>query len=184
MKESEHLLEGIRERLVTGLENFSRPESSIKITVDNTIDATAGKEFINIYKSSLSNINPLHAITTRESHSVTVGITRRLIATPMDRVGYNILTKEDKINRLKPSLLQRAGEISELVDNDYTLLGMVNTRIGTAGQCFLIPLALESDSEVEWVEEDHFFNAESEGDRPEGIYMELVFSNAQLFRVR
>lgn len=187
MRESEHLLEGVRERLITGLNNFDRSDKSIKITVSNNVDAGAGKEFINIYKASVSNVNPLSAMITREVHSITIGVTRRLVGVPLDRVGHRLLTKEDKINLLKPSLLQRVGEINELIDNSYDLLKIVNDRISEAGdgEHFLIPLALDSDSgEVDWVEEDHFFNDESGGDRPEGIYTELVFSNAQLFRVR
>ena len=196
MIEGELLLQAVRDRLRDNLTNVIGKRSlsanahkkSIQITPDEKVPPSAGEEFINLFGSGFRNRNPAQSNSAIEVYGVTVGITRRILAQPVDRIGDSIYTEDVAvIDRIKPSMMKRAREIINLIDGVYSVITSVNTAAAdVTGACgFYTALGLESaDAQPKYVDENHFFTDPDSNKFHKGLYLEIVFSGAELLRVK
>jgi hypothetical protein len=189
MIEGEYLLRGVRDRLRKKLTNISgtttdATKQSIQITVDEKVPPIAGEEFIGMYGVQFRNLFKAQSDASKESYTLSVGITRRIQAQPIDRIGDTIYTEDTKvIDRAIPSMLARARTIINLVDGSYDLMNAVNSTIGTKGCLFLTPLGLISaDAQPSYVDEEHFFTEPDANKFHTGLFLEIVFGEAELIR--
>lgn len=183
MIEGEYLLEAVQTTLRNGLTQVTKIEESVKITANEKADNASGREFMGIFSAGYSNVYPPEHIAAKFVFSINVGLTMRLAAKPLDRIGNKTIVHDDLVEELKPSMMKRAGQINSLIDGSQTLIAIANSKL-QSGECpFLAPLGFESDSgEIIYVEEEHFFNTENKNVRPEGVYLELLFSGAYIIR--
>ena len=190
MIEGEFLMQAVRDSLRTNLSNVTKSAAtvnkSIQITPDERVPPIAGSEFIGIYGSEFRNQYPPQTNTSKEYYNLTVGITRRLHAEPIDRIGDTIYTEDlDIMNKLKPSMMQRVRDIIDLVDGVFALITTTNANIPSTSCPFITPLGLMSaDAQPKYVEEDHFWTKPDSNEAPKGLFMEIVFGGAELVRVK
>jgi hypothetical protein len=180
MLEKENLLKATRTHLRENLVNVYRPNSSIRIMVDERVPPNAGEEFIGIRCSLVQNLNPPSAVAKVIEYGLTISITRRVIGLANEHTGENILT-DTQFERLKPSIEKRAREIANLIDGSWTLMSSINESLPVGSGCFLSPLGLVSeDAEPQTVEEAHFDTEEETGNpRYVGLLLELSFAGAE-----
>ena len=189
----EYLLQEVRDSLRTNLEyvvgsnniSTSAHNKSIQIMPDEKVPPSAGEEFISLYGSKFVNSHPAQTMSAIESYSLSVGITRRIQAQPVDRLGDTIYTEDTEvIDRIRPSMLLRAREIIDLIDGIFTIIQTVNVRLEDDNECILLtPLGLVSgDAQPKYVDEDHFFTNPDSSTFHKGLFMELTFGGAELLR--
>lgn len=190
MIEGEYLLQATRDVLRSGLTNVTKSsttlDKSVQITPDERVPAIAGEEFIGIYGTQFRNLYPAQSASSKESYTLSIGITRRLLAHPLDRTGDTIYTEDTSVlSTSKPSMLQRAREIINLIDGSYIIINDANSNLGK-GECpFFTPLGLVSaDAQPKYVDEDHFFTSPDSSEAPKGLYLEMIFGGAELVRVK
>jgi len=194
MIEGELLLQAVRDTLRSNLTNVTTSsvatstvnKKSIQITPDEKVPPIAGEEFIGLYHSEFRNLHPAQSNSAKESYNLSVGITRRMSGQPIDRVGDTIYTQDtDVINRLKPSMLQRARDIIDLIDGVFAIITTTNGNIASGTCTFITPLGLISgDAQPKYVDEDHFWTDPDSSNAPKGLFMEIVFGGAELVRVK
>lgn len=186
MFEKEVLLEQTRDFLKDNLTGVTRPNQSIRVMVDDRVPPTSGEEFIGIYGGSSVNVNNPTDITKRISHGLTIGITRRVIATPNEQTGEHIFT-EKHIQHIKPSMLARAKQIIQLMlrSDGWALMELINAIVAVDGGCFLTPMGLISvDSQPETKDESHFDTDDNPSNRRYvGLYLGIEFGGAEYFSV-
>lgn len=188
MIESEPLLEAVVARLQANLNNLRQPTRSVGLMVDEKVPPGAGEEYIGVYLSDSTNLNPPSFVTKRIGFGFTIGITRRMQGIPNELAGKTVLTyNEALVSRLKPSMYNRAKEIANILEagNGWTLINEINAAIADATGCFIVPFGLQSISPIpRKVDEDHF---DTEGDqlgiRYVGLLLELEFAGAEYYKV-
>lgn len=190
MIEGEKLLQAVRNRLRDNLTNLPGTSSksklkSVSIMPNEMIPPYAGEEFIGIYGGRMVNDYPTATRSSRENYSISVGITRRIQAQPIDRLGDTIYTEDtDVYDRDRPSMLARARDIITLIDGITQVITDANELLSddsdvSPGYCFMTPLALISaDMQPRYVDEDHFFTPEDDNEFHKGLFIELSFGGA------
>lgn len=184
----EVVLEKVRDRLRDGLTNVHQPGASLRIMKDGQrIPPTAGEEFISVHPGDVGQLSiPAHQVK-HHGYSFRVSITRRLNAQSNETAGERILTyDETKLERLKPSMYERADQIVTLLEdgNGWTLLNQINAVIGPTGT-FLVPFGLVSVNPVpEEVGPDYFdtiYDKETQVSYV-GLVLPLEFGEAEFLR--
>lgn len=189
MIHKEIVLEGIRSHLRSNLTNLTRPNDSLRVMQDEKVPPGSGEEFIGIYGGEVENLFRPNEVTKRINHGFTIGITRRMQGIPNEDAGETVYTYDAaKVARAKPSMLERAREIANLVDSSWTLITAINAALTTAGECpgFITTFGFVSlDPQLQEVNEDHFDQEQARGLRGDiryiGLLMELEFSGAEYF---
>ena len=189
MLEGEKLLQAVRNRLRKNLTfsgiSTTAKKQSIQIMPDQMVPPMSGEEFIGIYGGDLKNLYPVPGNSTKESYGISVGITRRVSAQPVDRLGDTTYTQDLKVyNRTKPSMLKRARQIMTLIDGIWQVVEDANTLIDSDGCPFITPLGLvTADIQPKYVDENHFFTDPDSNKFHKGLFMEISFAGAEILVV-
>jgi hypothetical protein len=181
----EILMESVRDYLQNNLSNVRIPQKSIRVMTSQRATPECGEEFIGVYGTDVTNQSGPNSLSKLLEHTLNIGITRRVSGLPNEQTGENILT-EDQVAKYAPSMLERARQIINLLDNNFGLFATINTTACSLdGGGFIQPLGFVSmDSAPEQVGEEHFdVQRDFTNARYVGLFLEIRFGGAVYVKI-
>jgi hypothetical protein len=180
---TEPLLEVVRDHLQENLINVKLPNRSIRITNEDSVPPYSGEEFINLYGAVCENSTKPVFPYREEIYSLSIGITRRLSAVPIDHAAEAIYTSNEKlISTAKRSMSLRAYDIVALIDGNYGIANLVTNLddLSTYYFCATSPLNYLGSSSLQEVGAEHFYGLD-DNDNPQALFLELQFGEFHAF---
>ena len=160
------ILKAVKTELLA-LVGGDHPERVVKVTFDGQPDPVCGQWFYAVHPGRVSGISesPQYA---EHSYDVDVTITRKVGATPRDRIGESLLLATSE-------LLDRMEAVRARIHGNYTLMLNANADSGN----FYHPLLFSGASSIQARGADWFF-AEDANEPPSGLSITVSFHKATL----